>query len=232
MLSNERIYESFCNADDVWAVLYRFEEAIKTNLFNVEDVSDDKKKTAQYISALSNSYKQKIFVKLNYIFRRQLVLSEEEASNFYNDEDYEEFVFSRFTMLYDIIEYINNDMGILYIPDKLTICAYFRISADLWTTFINYGNLKEDIKKLFVSVEEFIISSTTTGIENGLLNASAWRKLELKGKYGGNEVGYSTTRVPQQQADPVIEKQKELEHKLKNKYDFILDVSQKPEDKK
>ena len=227
MLSNQRIHDSFCEINDLWSVIYKFEEDIKQHSDNILVGSEDVKQTGKLISALKNSYKQKIFVKLNFIFRRQMILTEQEATNFYNDEDYLEFIQDRITALFDVIDYINNDMGVLYIPDKMTICAYFRISADLWSSFIGYGNLNETVRNMFIALEEFIISATTTGVENGFLNSIAWKKLELKGKYGGNDVSYSTSNVGNQRqvVDPVIEKQKELEHKLKNKYDFIIDVS-------
>ena len=235
MLSNQRIYESFSDTNDLWSVIYKFDEDIKQNTNNILVGSEDIKQTGKLITALKNSYKQKIFVKLNFIFRRQMLLTEQEATNFYNDEEYLEFIQDRITALYDVIDYINNDMGVLYIPDKMTICAYFRISADLWTSFIGYGNLNETVRNMFIALEEFIISATTTGVENGFLNSIAWKKLELKGKYGGNDVSYSTTNIGGQRqiVDPVVEKQKELEHKLKNKYDFIIDVSaEKPENNK
>ena len=71
--------------------------------------------------------------------------------------------------------------------------------------------------------KSFLISSITTGVENGQLNKIAWRKLELKGKYGGNDVEYSTGSNSQNNTilGVVNDKHKELENKLKNKYNFI-----------
>ena len=228
-MTNEEIKKYFCKPDDLWKVLYKFEADIKQNEDKLLDSADedDYKNTASILQALKGSYKQKIFVKLNYIFRLQLPLSDSEAEMFYNDQENFTFIYDRYKLYYNIIEYINNEMDILYIPDKMTTCAFFRISPDMWTTFLNYGNLNDSrVKGIFESIESFLISSITTGVENGQLNKQAWRKLELKGKYGGNDVEYSVNNQQGNQSvlTAISNKHQELENKLKGKYNFIIEA--------
>lgn len=237
-MTNELILKSFCKEKDIWDILYKFESDLKLNIDKVKDTTDDTsdyKNVDKTLFALMSSYRQKIFVKLNFVFRMQIVLDEAESEMFYNDPENFEFIYKRFELFYKIIDYINNTLEVAYIPDKLTACAYFRITAETWTTFLNYGNLSDGrVKSMFSSLEEFLISSTMTGVENGQLNKIAWRKLELKGKYGGNDVEYSTSTANSGGGiiDTVANKHQQLESKLKSKYNFVIDAPKEKKTKK
>lgn len=138
-------------------------------------------------------YRQQVFIKLNVIFRRQIVMLEEEATNFYNNNEY--FLNDRINLLYEIIDYVNNEIKIAYIPDKLTLCSYFRVTAETWESLVNnYSLLKDNIRTKFSSLEEFVISLTTTGVEIGQLKQSAFDKLKLKGKFGGSNIEYFSSQ--------------------------------------
>ena len=96
----------------------------------------------------------------------------------------------RIDLFFYIIEYINDTLNISYIPDRLMVCAFLRINAESYHALLNDPradiglNLRNQIKNL----EELIISMTMNGLEQGEINGYAWKKMQLKGEFGGNEI--------------------------------------------
>ena len=175
-MNNAEILSTFTTKDDLLRVIASLKNQIELEI----EASEIKDKSL---------YRQQVFVKLNLIFRRQIVLSEEEAKEFYENNPF--FFEERVNLFYELIDMVNNEIKVAYIPDKLTLCAFFRITAETWDSFVSpYADLKDSIKRVFISLEEFIISMTTTGVEIGQLKPIAFEKMKLKGKFGGNNIEY------------------------------------------
>lgn len=203
-MTDDQVLQTFISREDVIRVIANLKSQIELEA----ETSKRKDKSL---------YRQQVFVKMNLIFRRQIVLTEKEACDFYNS--HYSFLKDRVDLFYEIIDKINNDINVAYIPDKLTLCSFFRVSAEIWENFINNYSVDEKVRSLFLSLEEFIISMTTTGIEIGQLSPSAFNKMRLKGKFGGNNLEYH--EQPRSTAQTIINMQESTETKyLANKYNF------------
>ena len=109
-MTNEMILNGFCKEDDIWAILYKFESDIKLNADKAKDKDEntDYKNVDKTLITLISSYRQKIFVKLNFVFRLQIILDDVEAETFYNDPENFDFIYKRFEL------FISIGMSIIY----------------------------------------------------------------------------------------------------------------------
>ena len=113
------------------------------------------------------TYIDRTISKLNCVFRSQKKLSKEEAEDLYNDYNY---LNKKYLVFMDLIDYIN-DNGINIIPDRMLFCAYLGISTDQYQHFL--GSIDENIKAIFNSIEEWIITSKMNSSEIGTRNNQA-----------------------------------------------------------
>lgn len=179
LYNNERIKSSFCKREDIMLVLNKFKMQKEIDLQMVASGIPVQK-----------SLKQSLFVKLNTVFRRQYLLDEVEAIAFYNSEL--EFTLNQIQLFYDIIDYANDELGIVYVPDKLTLCAFFRVNAETWEALITSEAVNYSLSMNFKALDEYIISSATTGVETKVLSQAALKRLEMKTRYGGHGIEYSS----------------------------------------
>lgn len=212
MLTPMQIKDTFVKKDDIDMALYSMKNKIDMDL-----------NTCDSASARTNilkSWKNKVVIKLNTIFRRQLILDGEEAIKFYSSES--ESLNERIDILFYIIEYINEDLKIDYIPDRLTLCAYFRINADVYDKILNdiSAEISAECQAQFRNIEEFILSLTTNGIENGTLNGYAWKRMQLQAKYGGNEIKSVESSNSNMKSAVVITTSSEVSKRMGTTYNF------------
>lgn len=185
--SNKRIKQTFCKKENIYQVLDSIKEKRQAEIDrSIEQSMSTGKATLMF----TKNYQQAIFVKLNTIFRLQYVLNETEAFNFYSRE--ENFALKQINLFYEIIDYINSDIGIVYIPDRITLAAFFRVNIETWDKLVNdMGDLPDRIRDTLKGLDEYIISLATNGVESDSIKNSALKRLEMKTKYGGHGVEYA-----------------------------------------
>ena len=211
-LSTLEIKNSFLRQGDIENVVFRIKSKMQMEISTCETNAEKKK--------VFKEYRQKIYSKLTTIFRRQVMLSVEEAIKFYSNND--DVLQERIEIYYNILDTINDDLDVVFIPDRLYTCAFFRISADTYSAILNdpRADISTSLKRNFENIEEYIISLTTNGIENGVLNGYAWKKMQLKSKFGGNEIKSVETN-PFHNGQLVIEGTgKEAQQRLETNYNF------------
>lgn len=210
-LTNLQIRDSFIEREEILNVLYSYKTKMNFDFSSCENQKQKNK--------VAKEFKQKIFTKLNSIFRRQIILSCDEAIKFYSDN--EDVLKERIDIFFEIIEYISEQLDIVLIPDRLFVCSYFRIDAETYNIILNdpradVGNM---LKIQFRNLEEFIISMTTNGLENGELTGYAWKKMQLKAEYGGNEIK-SVEANMQKGNSIVITTSEDVQKRLNTSYNF------------
>ena len=180
MLTDLQIITSFATEETINNCLYALKTKIEFEKAACESITQKKR--------ICDSYKQKVYAKLTTILRRQIFLDTEEAIAFYGKNI--NVLNDRINLLFNIIDSINDDLDVTFIPDRLFICAYFRINAETFDTILNdpRADIPSEMRMTFRNIEELILSMTTNAIENGNLGQSAWKRLTLKSKFGGNEV--------------------------------------------
>ena len=128
---------------------------------------------------------------------------------------------NRIEILFDTLEYINDTLNIPYIPDRLMVCSFLRISAETYQTLLNdpSAEISLYVKNQIHNIEEMIISMTMNGLEQGIINGYAWRKMQLKGEYGGNEIKQVETFNNQPKAI-LLATGEEVQKRMKSSYNF------------
>lgn len=182
MLTDLEIMTSFATKETINGVLYALKTRIDFDKNNVEELTINTKKK------ISDSYKQKVFVKINTVLRRQIFLETDEAIKFYSNNTI--VLNERMDILFNMIDFINDDLDITFVPDRLFLCAFFRINAETYDIILNDArvDITDELRRNFRNLEEMILSMTTNAMENGNLGQSAWKRLALKSKFGGNEI--------------------------------------------
>ena len=212
MLTDLQIRDTFVTKDNLHNVLYTYKAQIQNDLVDCKNVFEKKKVTA--------SYKQKIFMKLNTVFRRQLILETEEAISFYNRNI--DVLYERIDTLFYVLEFVSEQLNVDFFPDRLLLCAYFRIDAATFDIILNdaRADITEQLRSCFKNVEELTLSLTTNAIENGLINQSAWKRLSLKAKFGGNEVESVQDGYNKNHNTVLVTSAQEIEKRLDTAYNF------------
>lgn len=217
MLNNYDIERGFLKKEDIDKLLYDF----KTRVSIMEDMQLDSKARIKMIKGIN----QTVATRLRIAFQRQIQLDEKESLVYYNAHI--EQLRERIDIFYYILEYLN-DIDITYIPDKLTTCSFFRVSADTFDFLLKDAQVDVDVQKEFNAINEFILSLTQIGLETGALNNYAWNRLQLKNKYGGHEIAKPETS----DSKTTLVISGDIQRKLANDYDFtkMIEEKEKKED--
>lgn len=210
-LSSMQIKMTFVNKEDIYKILYKYKSQMQFDIENCENQTS-KNKTAK-------SYRQKLFTALSIAFRRQIILSTEEAIKFYSNDD--DILEERINLFFEIIGFIQDEMNMDFIPDRLFACSFFRISAETYQTILvdPRSDISQNLKNQIHNLEEFIISMTTNGLEQGVVNGFAWRKMQLKGEFGGNEIK-SVETFSSKNAQLVITTREDVQKRMGTNYNF------------
>lgn len=136
----------------------------------------------------SKEYRQKLFVKLSVAFKKQGLLDGTDLIRYFST--YNNYLLERIEMYYNMIEFINDELNIDFYPDRLFTCAFFRMDAETYNKILVDPSVEisQELKRQIKGIEEFILSMTTNGLEQGSLKGFAWKRMQLKAEYGGNEV--------------------------------------------
>lgn len=205
MLNNFDISRGFVNKEDIDKILSQFNEHAEVERMGC---------SLQAKKHIEKELRNQISLKLKIVFSRQLVLSFQEAFQFYNSNELT--LQERVNLLYDIVEKINTEMNLTYIPDKLTIASYFRVSVETFEKLMDDAQVLPNIQVIFQNINEFILSIAQIGLENGVLNSYTWNRLHLKSKFGGHEI-----ETHKEETTPkVLIASTDIQRKLANDYDF------------
>ena len=217
MLSNFDIERGFLKKEDIDKLLKDCEN--RANITNEMDLD------GKIMAKLLNGIKQTIAIRLKIAFQRQIQLDFEEAMQYYNA--HLETLLERIDLFYYILDYIN-DIGITYIPDKITMGAFFRVSVETLDQLMTDARIDVEVQKQFRILDEFLLSLTQTGLETGALNNYAWQRLQLKNKYGGHEIAKPESSNTKQ----TLVISNEIQRKLANNYDFTKMIAENGKEEK
>ena len=205
MLTNYDISRGFVKEEDIQTILNKYSEHAEVE--RVSCIPQNRKN-------VEKDLRVQLALKLKLAFSRQIVLSFVEAYQYYNayPNELQELI----NRLYDIIDITNTGMNITYIPDKLTICSYFRVSAETFDKLLEDAQVDPQVQTMFQTVNEFILSTAQIGLENGVLGQYTWNRLRLKTQYGGHAI-----EVHNEEKTPnVIIASTDIKRKLASDYDF------------
>ncbi len=209
-LNSYDIERGFIDRADIMRLLDNFENTIEIEKASVFPT---------LLKTLDKKLKMNLGLKLKIAFQRQIQLTFDEAYQFYNANI--EILNDRVEILYDILERIN-DMNISYVMDKLTVASYFRVDAETFDKLLVDALVDEPVQIIFRSINELILSIAQIGLESGVLNSYTWNRLQMKAKFGGQEIELHKTEKQQ----PTVIVATDIQRKLANDYDFTKLIEQ------
>lgn len=125
-------------------------------------------------------YVEKCTSKLNSMFRKQPLLTDNEITSKIGDYDY---LYEKYNIFIELLEWIN-EQGIAVIPDRILFSAFLGINIDDYQRFLNYTD--RNIQSIFRSIEEYIITSKMNAGEIGSRNNNAIKTNLSYEKVGNN----------------------------------------------
>ena len=140
-IKKDKLYELKCNFANIISEL-KFEIVFNRSL--------DKP-----IKTDTKPYNEKAYSKLNYLFRKQEFLSDEDGRLMY--ENNYSMLLERYELFLELINWLN-DNGLSIIPEKTLFSAYLGISIE---TYNNLLKLASDVKvrSLFKSIDEYFTTN-------------------------------------------------------------------------
>ena len=217
MLNNFDISRSFIKKDDINTILIKYSEHAEVE--RLACLPANKKQ-------LEKDLRVQLALKLKIAFQRQIVLTFQEAYQYYN-ANFQELL-DKVDDFYDMVDVINCTLNITYIPDKLTMCSYFRVSAETFDKLLNDAQVDPQVQQIFQNANEFILSTAQIGLENGVLGNFTWNRLRLKNQFGGHEIEVHS----EEKAPNILIASTDIQRKLANDYDFSKLIDSKDDEKK
>ena len=132
---------------------------LKSNFMNIiNDLESEirfNKSQEKPIKTDFKPYNEKAYSKLNYLFRKQEFLSEEDGKDLY-DNNYE-MLFERYELFLELINWLN-DNGLSIIPEKTLFSAYLGISVETYNELLRYAS-NTKVRSLFKSIDEYFTTN-------------------------------------------------------------------------
>ena len=99
-------------------------------------------------------FNERVYSKLNYVFRKNIILKESEMKKLYENVD---LINKKYDLFLELINWLN-DNGFSIIPEKTLFSAYLGISVETYNDILKNGNV-ESVRNIFKSIDEYL---TTT----------------------------------------------------------------------
>lgn len=113
------------------------------------------KKQAKPIKPDFRIFNEKAYSKLNYLFRKQKMLPEEEAKIMY-ENNYEELS-KKYDMFLELINWLN-DNGLSIIAEKTLFSAFLGISVETYNNLLKTAN-NSAVRNLFINADEYFTTN-------------------------------------------------------------------------
>lgn len=98
-------------------------------------------------------YNEKVYSKLNYLFRKKQLTSEEIEEQYARNTAN---VSEQYNLFIDLIEWLN-DKGFSIVAEKTLFCAFLGISVDVYNDLLKNGN--SEIRNLFKNIDDYFTTS-------------------------------------------------------------------------
>lgn len=124
-------------------IIYDLQEEIEFNSHLTKPIKTDKR-----------PYQERAYAKMNYLFRRNKLLGDDEAKKIYSDYN---GLNDKFLMFTDLINWLQeNDLAV--IPEKTLFSAYLGISVEVYNDLLKTSS-NGAVRNLFKSIDEYFTTS-------------------------------------------------------------------------
>ena len=136
--------ELYCYKKEFIGIINELDNEITFNKMQEKPIKTDVK-----------PFNERAYSKLNYLFRKNKLLSDEEAKIMYdNDSD---TLYNKYEIFLELINWLN-DNGLAIIPEKTLFSAYLGISVETYNTLLNYSSNNE-VRNVFKNIDEYFTTN-------------------------------------------------------------------------
>ena len=162
-------------------------------------------------------YSNRATMKILTHLRKKIPMDYKDANLLYSDTEY---LHQKCCEIMDLISTLNDEYEVNFIIDKQTVCAFLRISVADYQYFLNNYSFPE-MQIEFQNIEDMLISIYQQSAETGTRNLNAvLKRLQSKGKYGGHDVEYESSKKSNNNAIDISYDEKDTQKKLDAKYNW------------
>ena len=174
MVQSQKVLNNLKNDD-----LYYYKSEFLNIIYDLKEEIAFNKGLEKPLKTDIKPYNERAYSKLNYLFRKQKLLSEDEAKGLY-DSNYE-LLFEKYVMFLELIEWLN-DNGLSIIAEKTLFSAYLNISVDTYNNMLKYASDIE-VRNLFISIDEYFTTNQFGAlINNDRKSLERIQKIETYGQ--------------------------------------------------
>lgn len=136
-------------------ILYNYKSEFINIIYDLKYEIEFNRALDKPIKTDTKSYNERAYSKLNYLFRKQRILIDDEAKKLY-ENDYE-MLYEKYTLFLELINWLN-DNGLSIIPEKTLFSAYLGISVETYNNMLKYAS-DINVRNLFVSIDEYFTTN-------------------------------------------------------------------------
>ncbi len=134
--------------------LYRYKSEFLGILNDLREETDFNKSLDKPIKTDMKPFNERAYSKLNYIFRKNKLLADEEAKQVYSNYD---MVLEKYNIFLELINWLN-DNNLLIIPEKTLFSAYLGISVETYNDILKKAT-DVKVRNLFTSIDEYFTTN-------------------------------------------------------------------------
>lgn len=168
----KKVIEMQENKDDV---IYQYKNSFYDMIREIKQLNYDNRFRDKPVAINYKQYNEKAYTKLNYLFRRNKIMSYEVAKNYYQNAD---MLHDRYVSFIDLITWIN-DNGLSLICEKVLFSAFLNISVDTYNELLMNAN--QDVRDVLTNIDEGF-TTQQFGVLMG--SKSSMERIQRTEKYG------------------------------------------------
>lgn len=158
-------------------VLYQLKKPFLPIIDELKEEIEFNKNQLKPIKTDVKPYNEKVYSKLNYLFRKNGLLKEEEARVYYNNYDNLQ---KKYEIFLELINWLN-DSGLGIIPEKTLFSAYLGISVEMYNDLLKNAS-DNNVRNLFKNIDEYFTTNQFGALINN--DRKAIERIQKTETYG------------------------------------------------
>lgn len=135
--------------------LYNYKKEFIKIINDLDDEIIFNKSQEKPIKTDVKPFNERAYSKLNYLFRKNKLLSDDEAKLLYDNES--DTLYTKYEIFLELINWLN-DNGLAIIPEKTLFSAYLGISVETYNYLLNYSS-NINVRNVFKNIDEYFTTN-------------------------------------------------------------------------
>lgn len=156
--------------------LYHYKHYFITIIKDLKEEKEFNRNQIKPIKLNLRPYNEKVYSKLNYLFRKKQLTSEEIEEQYTRNVDN---VNEQYNLFIDLIDWLN-DNGFSIVAEKTLFCAFLGINVDVYNELLKNGD--NEIRTLFKNIDDYFTTSQFGSLI--ATDRSSLERIQKTEKYG------------------------------------------------